>query len=70
MMKSGDFKTTKTGVVNTAVEEEGEEPDEPPDDVDIKEYMDFCGKNHFNVGQFNNELDTNDAFGFSGMGFA
>ena len=70
-MKSGDFKVTKTGVVNTAVEEKVEEPDEPPDDVDVKEFVDFYGQNNVNLlGMYKAEPDEDDAFGFSGVGFA
>ena len=48
--------------MNTAVEEEGEEPDNLPDDADIKEYLDFSGQNHFNIGQFDDEPDDDDTF--------
>ena len=41
VVKSGDFKVTKTSVVNTAMDEKGEEPDEPPDDACIEDLMGF-----------------------------
>ena len=69
-MKSGDFKTSKSGVVNTNVEKEGEDPDKPPEDHDVEDYKDFVGQDHFNVGTFNNKPDEDDPFGFSGIGFA
>ena len=47
MGKSGDFKATKTGGVNTAVEGKGEEPDKPPEDADVEHFMDFYRQNQF-----------------------
>ena len=70
IVKSGDFKATKTDVVNTDVEEEGEEPGKPPEDPDVQEYNDFIGQDYFNGGTFDNEPDEDDPFGFSAIVFA
>ena len=44
MMKSGDFKPPKSGVVNTNVQKEGDNDDKPPENVnDCETFVDFMG---------------------------
>ena len=69
MVKSGDFKTSKSGVANTNVKKEGEKPDDPPEDHDVEDIKEFLGGNHFNVGAINNAPDEDDPCGFFVVGF-
>ena len=71
LMKSGDFKPPKSGVVNTNVQEEGDGDDDPPKNVnDCEKYIDFIGGENFNVGVLDDEPDEDDPFGFIGLDFA
>ena len=65
IVNSRDFKATKRRVVNTAVEEGGKDPDGPPDDTDVQEYVDFLGQDHFNLGKCKDEPNEDDPFGLS-----
>ena len=69
MVKSGDFKTSKSGVVNTNVKKEGEKPDDPRKDHDVEDIKDFIREDSFKVSAINNAPDEDDPFGFSGVGF-
>ena len=70
-MKSGVAETSKMGIVNTDVEEESKESiDDPPNDGDVDQYMDFQGSNHFNTGTCDDEPDEGDPFGVSVIGSA
>ena len=69
-MKSDDFKPPKLGVVNTNVQKEGEEDNEPPEEVhDVEKFVDFIGHDHFNVGGLDDEPDKDDPFRFFGFAF-
>ena len=71
LMKSGEFKHPKSGVVNANVTKEGSSDDKPPENVnDCEKCVDFIGGEYFNVGVLDNEPDEDDPFGFFGMDFA
>ena len=70
ILKSGDSKATKAGVVSTNVEEEDEEPNELPEDPDVQEHVDFVGQDNHNVGICDNKPAKDNPSGFSGIGFA
>ena len=57
MVKSGDFKTSKSGVVNTNVKKEGEKPDDPRKDHDVEDIKDFIREDSFKVSAINNAPD-------------
>ena len=70
MMKYGDFKPPKSGVVITNVQKEGDDDDESPKNVsDVEKFVDFMGADHFNVGELDDEPDEDDPFGFFGVQF-
>ena len=62
IVKAGDFKTSKSGVVDTNVKKEGEKPDEPPKDHDVEDIKDFMGEDHFNDGMIDNAPDEDEPF--------
>ena len=51
------------GVVNTTVEEKGKEPVNPLNDTGMEEFIDFCGKNHVNVGTYKDKPNEGDSLG-------
>ena len=69
MVKSGDFKTSKSGVVNTNVKKEAKKPDDLPENHDVKDIKELLGGNHFNVGEIDDAPDKDDPFGFFGVRF-
>ena len=70
MMKSGDFKPPKSGVVNTNVQKEVEEDDEPLKDVnDVEKFVDFIRHDHFNVGGIDDKPNKDDHFDLFGVAF-
>ena len=70
MMKSGDFKPPKSGVVNTNVQKEGDGDNDPPKNVNAcKKFVDLMGADHFNVGELDDEPDKDTPFGFVGVQF-
>ena len=71
LMKSGDFKHPKSGVVNANIAKGGDSDDEPPENVnDCEKFVDFVGGAHVNVGVLEDEPDEDDPFGFFGLDFA
>ena len=70
MMKSGDFKPPKSGVVNTNVQKEGDGDKDPPKNVnDCEKFVDFMGVEEFNVCVLNDDPDEDNPFGFFGLQF-
>ena len=52
IMKSGDFKPPKSGVVNTNVQKDGDGDDDPPKNGnDCEKFVDSMGADNFNVGE-------------------
>ena len=70
MVKSGDFKTTRKGVVQVEAGKGVDESNAPSDNNDVKKFVDFIGVQELNVGESDDKPNFEDnLFGFFGINF-
>ena len=70
MVKTGEFKTSRKGVVQVEAGKGGDESDAPSDNNDVKKFVDFIGVQELNVGESDDKPNFEDnSFGFFGINF-